>query len=154
MVLLTLGLSIQLSNSFCAAVAILWCLRISFLGENQFLKTQNSPRYFFQEITFSWIYCCSSFFEEFCCSNYFYRSHSNIRNMYVTYIPLHGRHYDVNLFHPQGFVSEQSLPSLYQCITDRLSLSVRPFVQLLHFFYILLKDLRALFYIELIYFNM
>ena len=28
------------------------------------------------------------------------------------YIHLPGRHYDVNLFHPQAFVSEQSLPSL------------------------------------------
>ena len=32
--------------------------------------------------------------------------------MYVMYIHLPGRHYDVNLFHPQAFVSEQSLPSL------------------------------------------
>ena len=41
----------------------------------------------------------------------------------------------------------------YQCITVRPSLSVRPFVHLLDFFYILLKDLLALFYIELMYFN-
>ena len=41
-----------------------------------------------------------------------------------------------------------------QCIKVRPSLSVRPFVHLLHFFSILSKDLKALFYIELMYFNM
>ena len=44
--------------------------------------------------------------------NYFYLSHSKIGNIYVMYIDLLGRHYDVNLFQPQGFVSRLSLPSL------------------------------------------
>ena len=43
---------------------------------------------------------------------------------------------------------------VYQCITVRPRLSVRPFVHLFHFSYILLKDLVALFCIELMYFNM
>ena len=41
-----------------------------------------------------------------------YHSHSNIGNIYVVYIHVPGRRYDVNHFHPQVFVSEQSLPSL------------------------------------------
>ena len=33
-------------------------------------------------------------------------------NIYVMYIHLPGRHYDINLFHPQAFVSEQRLAGL------------------------------------------
>ena len=41
--------------------------------------------------------------------NYFYLSHSNIGNIYLMYIHLPGRHYNVNLLHPQTLLSEQSL---------------------------------------------
>ena len=62
-------------------------------------------------------------------ANQFYLSHSCIGNMYVMYIHLPGRHYDVNLFHPQAFVSEQSLPSLsilfFGLLLDDMQLLVR-----------------------------
>ena len=41
--------------------------------------------------------------------NSFHLSHSNIGNIYVMYIHLLGRHCTVNPFHPQAFLSEQSL---------------------------------------------
>ena len=38
-----------------------------------------------------------------------YLSPSNIGNIYVMYIHLPGTHYDVKIFHPEDFLSEQSL---------------------------------------------
>ena len=45
--------------------------------------------------------------------NYFYLSHSKIGNIYVMYIHLPGRHYDVNLFQAQAFISDLSFPSFF-----------------------------------------
>ena len=45
--------------------------------------------------------------------NYFYLSHSKIGNIYVMYIHLPGRHYDINLFQPKAFVSGLTKPSKF-----------------------------------------
>ena len=41
-------------------------------------------------------------------ANYFHLSQFNIGSIYIIYIHLPGRHYNVKHFHPQAFLSEQS----------------------------------------------